>query len=92
MSTAAITTAAADLARGIARLAPDERLQIAATVCRLLADALDDGDHGTDVACALLNAASDAEGNLRDLLERMAEDDAHEEAAKRAARRGRVAV
>jgi len=75
--TAALTTTAADLARGIARLDPDERLQVAATVCRLLADVMDDDEYGTDVSCALLNAASDAEGNLRDLREVVANEEAN---------------
>ena len=75
--TAHLTTAAADLARGIARLDPDKRLQVAAIVCRLLADVMDDGDYGTDVANALLNAASDAEGNLLDLREVEANESAN---------------
>jgi hypothetical protein len=75
--TAHLTTAAADLARGIARLDPDERLQVAATVFRLLADALDDGQYGTDVSCSLLDAASDAEANLRDLREFVANEKAN---------------
>ena len=69
--TATLTTAAGKLARDLCAVRDyAERLRAAAAICSILAAALDDGDHGTDVACPLMDAAANAEHNAAALEER----------------------
>lgn len=85
MTPSAITTAAGTLASALAGIKDAEiRLRCAKYICDLLAEALDDGNYGTDVACHLYDAGKVALGNIPDVQQDEALYEAEREA--RAAR------
>ena len=91
MTPSAITTTAGTLASALAGITDAEtKLRCAKTVCDLFAEALDDGNYGTDVANELRNASSNAEANIAAVQQ--AEAEYHAERDARMSRRfGRAA-
>jgi hypothetical protein len=76
-----IISTAGTLASALASITDIEsKLRCAATVCDLLAEAMDDGCYGTDVACELRNAKSNAEANIVAVQAEEAEHEAEREA------------